>query len=147
MLGCPESSGQVTNWAISPNHAEQLSGGDMNFHVGKEGVKAVGQTRMTPVAVIGKRCRLPGGFASPELLWGALLRGDDLIVEVPPTAGTPTSTVAPNRASPVGLRVSGARSWITSQTSIPSSSGSFFAVRAQLLRSKALLDKCPEPIS
>ncbi len=28
-------------------------------------------------------CRLPGGIDSPELLWQALLRGDDLISEVP----------------------------------------------------------------
>src|SRR5271169_2179447 len=28
-------------------------------------------------------CRLPGGIDSPELLWEALLRGDDLITEVP----------------------------------------------------------------
>lgn len=39
---------------------------------------------MTPVAVIGMACRLPGGIDSPELLWKALLRGDDLITEVPP---------------------------------------------------------------
>jgi polyketide synthase 5 len=41
------------------------------------------QTRVTPVAVIGMGCRLPGGIDSPELLWEALLRGDDLITEVP----------------------------------------------------------------
>jgi len=29
-------------------------------------------------------CRLPGGIDSPELLWEALLRGDDLVTEVPP---------------------------------------------------------------
>jgi len=28
-------------------------------------------------------CRLPGGINSPELLWEALLRGDDLVTEVP----------------------------------------------------------------
>jgi Beta-ketoacyl synthase, N-terminal domain len=28
-------------------------------------------------------CRLPGGIDSPELLWEALLRGDDLITEIP----------------------------------------------------------------
>src|SRR5260370_7928469 len=28
-------------------------------------------------------CRLPGGIDSPEQLWAALLRGDDLITEVP----------------------------------------------------------------
>ncbi|WP_260861258.1 type I polyketide synthase, partial [Mycobacterium simulans] len=29
-------------------------------------------------------CRLPGGIDSPDLLWEALLRGDDLVTEVPP---------------------------------------------------------------
>jgi polyketide synthase 5 len=41
------------------------------------------QTRVTPVAVIGMGCRLPGGIDSPEMLWEALLRGDDLVTEVP----------------------------------------------------------------
>lgn len=36
-----------------------------------------------PVAVIGMACRLPGGIGSPEQLWDALLRGDDLVTEVP----------------------------------------------------------------
>ena len=38
---------------------------------------------VTPVAVIGMACRLPGGIDSPELLWEALIRGDDLVTEVP----------------------------------------------------------------
>ena len=37
------------------------------------------EARVTPIAVIGMGCRLPGGIDSPELLWEALLRGDDLI--------------------------------------------------------------------
>jgi polyketide synthase 5 len=37
----------------------------------------------TPVAVIGMACRLPGGIDSPERLWEALLRGDDLVTEIP----------------------------------------------------------------
>lgn len=37
----------------------------------------------TAVAVIGMACRLPGGIDSPERLWEALLRGDDLVTEVP----------------------------------------------------------------
>lgn len=39
--------------------------------------------RVTPIAVIGMACRLPGGIDSPEQLWDALLRGDDLITEIP----------------------------------------------------------------
>ncbi|OBK34768.1 polyketide synthase [Mycobacterium sp. 1245111.1] len=39
--------------------------------------------RMNPIAVIGMACRLPGGIDSPDLLWEALLRGDDLITEIP----------------------------------------------------------------
>ena len=38
---------------------------------------------MSPIAVIGMACRLPGGIDSPDLLWEALLRGDDLITEIP----------------------------------------------------------------
>ena len=40
------------------------------------------KTPVTPVAVIGMACRLPGGIDSPDLLWEALLRGDDLVTEV-----------------------------------------------------------------
>ena len=39
---------------------------------------------VTSVAVIGMACRLPGGIDSPEQLWEALLRGDDLVTEIPP---------------------------------------------------------------
>src|SRR6201988_3221376 len=41
-------------------------------------------TPVTPIAVIGMACRLPGGIDSPEQLWEALLRGDDLVTEIPP---------------------------------------------------------------
>jgi polyketide synthase 5 len=44
----------------------------------------VGNVPVTPVAVIGMACRLPGGIDSPERLWEALLRGDDLVTEIPP---------------------------------------------------------------
>ena len=37
-----------------------------------------------PIAVIGIGCRLPVDIDSPEQLWDALLRGDDLVREVPP---------------------------------------------------------------
>ncbi len=38
---------------------------------------------VTPVAVIGMACRLPGGIGSPDQFWEALLRGDDFVEEVP----------------------------------------------------------------
>ncbi|MDT5174402.1 MAG: polyketide synthase 5, partial [Mycobacterium sp.] len=41
------------------------------------------RTGVTPVAVIGMACRLPGGIDSPVQLWEALLRGEDLVTEVP----------------------------------------------------------------
>jgi polyketide synthase 5 len=44
----------------------------------------VGTTPVAPVAIIGMACRLPGGIDSPESLWEALLRGDDLVTEIPP---------------------------------------------------------------
>ena len=44
----------------------------------------IGTTPVTPVATIGMACRLPGGIDSPEQLWEALLRGDDLVTEIPP---------------------------------------------------------------
>src|SRR4051794_19449353 len=39
---------------------------------------------MVAIAVIGMACRLPAGIDSPELLWDALVRGDQLITEIPP---------------------------------------------------------------
>ena len=41
------------------------------------------KTTPSPIAVIGMACRLPGGIDSPEQLWEALLRGDDLVTEIP----------------------------------------------------------------
>jgi polyketide synthase 5 len=38
---------------------------------------------VTPIAVIGMACRLPQGIDSPEALWEALLRGEDLVSEIP----------------------------------------------------------------
>lgn len=40
-------------------------------------------TPVTPVAVIGMACRLPGGIDTPERMWEALLAGKDLVTEVP----------------------------------------------------------------
>src|SRR3984885_8637440 len=41
------------------------------------------ESRVTPIAVIGIGCRLPGGIDSPDAFWEALLRGDDLVTEIP----------------------------------------------------------------
>ena len=38
---------------------------------------------MSPIAVVGVGCRLPGGVSSVDKLWDALLRGDDFVTEVP----------------------------------------------------------------
>ncbi|MCE9514630.1 MAG: type I polyketide synthase, partial [Mycobacterium sp.] len=38
---------------------------------------------LTPIAVVGMACRLPGRIDSPLKLWEALLRGDDLVTEIP----------------------------------------------------------------
>ncbi|MEZ0366475.1 sulfolipid-1 biosynthesis phthioceranic/hydroxyphthioceranic acid synthase [Mycobacterium sp. pUA109] len=43
----------------------------------------MGTPPVTPIAVIGMACRLPGGIDSPERLWEALQRGDDLVTEIP----------------------------------------------------------------
>ncbi|MDM3973128.1 sulfolipid-1 biosynthesis phthioceranic/hydroxyphthioceranic acid synthase [Mycobacterium marseillense] len=43
----------------------------------------IASTPVTPIAVIGMACRLPGAIDSPEQLWDALLRGDDLVTEIP----------------------------------------------------------------
>ncbi len=45
---------------------------------------AMNKTPATPIAVIGMACRLPRGIESPDQVWEALLRGDDLVTEVPP---------------------------------------------------------------
>lgn len=47
------------------------------------GHKVVGGPTAAPVAVIGMACRLPGGIDSPDLLWQALLRGEDFVTKVP----------------------------------------------------------------
>ncbi len=41
------------------------------------------ETPVTPIAVVGMACRLPGGIDSPHKLWEALLEGADLVTEIP----------------------------------------------------------------
>lgn len=41
------------------------------------------EASVTPVAVIGMACRLPGGIDSPQRFWEALMRGDDHVTKVP----------------------------------------------------------------
>jgi acyl transferase domain-containing protein/acyl carrier protein len=45
-------------------------------------------------------CRLPGGIDSPELLWEALLRGDDLITEIPAERWDADAFYDPERGVP-----------------------------------------------
>ena len=60
---------------------------------------------LTPIAVIGMSCRLPGGIDSPQKLWDALLEGADMVTEIPrdrwdaeefydPEKGTPGRSVS-----------------------------------------------------
>jgi hypothetical protein len=46
-------------------------------------VTQVRDSSATPIAVVGMACRLPGGINSTHQLWEALLRGDDLVTEIP----------------------------------------------------------------
>lgn len=57
-------------------------------------------TPVTPVAVIGMACRLPGGIDSPEQLWEALLRGDDLVTEIPLSRWDPDEYYDPELGVP-----------------------------------------------
>ena len=47
-------------------------------------LRVMNKTPTTPIGIIGMACRLPGGIESPAQLWEALLRGDDLVTEIPP---------------------------------------------------------------
>ncbi|MFM9035013.1 MAG: sulfolipid-1 biosynthesis phthioceranic/hydroxyphthioceranic acid synthase [Mycobacterium sp.] len=38
---------------------------------------------VTPIAIVGMACRLPGGIDSPRKLWESLLNAEDLVTEVP----------------------------------------------------------------
>ena len=73
------------------------------------------KTPATPIAVIGMACRLPGGIESPDQLWEALLRGDDLVTEIPagPLGRRRVLRPRARRAGSVGI-ASGARFSTTS---------------------------------
>jgi polyketide synthase 5 len=69
------------------------------------------KTPLNRIAIIGMACRLPGGINSPEQLWEALLRGDDLVSEIPadrwdadeyydPEPGVPGRSVSRSAAFP-----------------------------------------------
>ena len=45
--------------------------------------KAPTAKALTPIAVVGMACRLPGGIDSPQKLWEALLNGEDFVTEIP----------------------------------------------------------------
>lgn len=52
------------------------------------------------IAIIGMACRLPGGISSPEQLWDALLRGADLVTEIPPDRWDADEYYDPQPGSP-----------------------------------------------
>ncbi|MER7369357.1 polyketide synthase, partial [Nonomuraea wenchangensis] len=55
---------------------------------------------MTPVAIVGIGCRLPGGISDLDGLWAALSAGRDLVTQVPPDRFEPGRFVAADPASP-----------------------------------------------
>jgi polyketide synthase 5 len=66
----------MASFGTNPDHDPETHSADSS--------PTIGRPPVTPVAVIGMACRLPGGIHSPEQLWEALLRGDDLVTEIPP---------------------------------------------------------------
>ncbi|OBJ70861.1 hypothetical protein A5643_09120 [Mycobacterium sp. 1274756.6] len=56
---------------------------------------------LTPIAVIGMGCRLPGGIDSPDQLWTALLRGADLVTAVPAARWDPEQWNEPATGRPM----------------------------------------------
>ena len=60
----------------------------------------MGEARVTPIAVIGMACRLPGGIDTPELLWDALLAGADLVTEIPADRWDADELYDPERGVP-----------------------------------------------
>ena len=69
----------LDDWALP------LTRGQRDSRLAQEtGHSGVDKAGVTSIGVIGMACRLPGGVDSPERLWEALLRGDDLVTEIPP---------------------------------------------------------------
>jgi acyl transferase domain-containing protein/NADPH:quinone reductase-like Zn-dependent oxidoreductase/NAD(P)-dependent dehydrogenase (short-subunit alcohol dehydrogenase family)/acyl carrier protein len=60
----------------------------------------VADAHTVPVAVIGMACRLPGGIDSPDEFWDALLRGDDLITDIPSDRWDPDEFYDPEPGVP-----------------------------------------------
>lgn len=58
------------------------------------------EPKVTPVAVVGMACRLPGGIDSPEQLWAALVAGADLVTEVPADRWDAAEFYDPERGVP-----------------------------------------------
>jgi hypothetical protein len=63
------------------------------------------ETAVTPVTVVGMVCRLPGGIESPEAPWPAVLRGDDLVTEVPAGRWDADGHYDPEHGVPRSFRV------------------------------------------
>ena len=53
------------------------------YCAGPERVPREGSQILTAIAVVGIGCRLPGFIDSPDTLWDALMRGTDLVTEIP----------------------------------------------------------------
>ncbi len=72
-----------------------------------------GEMPVTPAAVIGMACRLPGGIDSPDVLWESLLRGDDLITGIPAERWDADEYYDPELGVPVGRCRGGVAFWTT----------------------------------
>ncbi|GII04041.1 type I polyketide synthase [Planobispora takensis] len=55
---------------------------------------------MTPIAIVGIGCRLPGGIRDLDGLWAALTAGRDLVTRMPPDRFDPERFVASDPARP-----------------------------------------------
>ena len=96
---------------------------------------AQSNTPTTSIAIIGMACRLPGGIDSPDLLWEALLRGDDLITEIPPDRWDADEYYDPSRGCQGGRYRVGAHLSRMSAASTANSSGSTSGRRPRSIRS------------